>query len=422
MIIEAEAHKLAIQHVKTNCDINKRIAEFAANNNLNLNQLKRLVEETNKAVYTEKLSKTGEQIFDVADLEKVKNFYKPNLEKNAEYNSLMENTMTLPAYGFDSLKEVDLSKTAENKNEFNLDEYSEKLAAFNNAVQTCEDKCGEAARQMHEIQKTAKYLKPALEKVAEENLGKELSAVGLSKLAEDYLNASATYLKYNKMKDSIIEKRAGLISTGVGKVIGVAARNPLKTMNVAFTANQAMNSAKKANEIATPHEFVGNMNPELLEKKAGLNDIKNTAISAAERILGSDAFLGGLATFGVLGLATAAGRGFGSVAEKMLEKRKFNQTFNDIVTRHPELADARPYYDVITRHAPSLAKDPLVAAQLVKQFDAFGGVDVNTVGKMREIETRGGNMQGGKDFDLAAKVNSYASFLPKNNQQQTTNP
>ena len=75
-----------------------------------------------------------------------------------------------------------------------------------------------------------------------------------------------------------------------------------------------------------------------------------------------------------------------------MEKRELNNAFNEMMKNNEDIdkKTAREYFDVIGRHAPSLAKDPLVAPQIIRQFDTFGGVDVNTVRTLREIENKFG--------------------------------
>ena len=57
----------------------------------------------------------------------------------------------------------------------------------------------------------------------------------------------------------------------------------------------------------------------------------------------------------------------------------------------------------------------MVAPQLIRQFDAFGGVDVNTVGKLREIEARTQPSIPLKDDvgTFGTLTKNYQGFLPK---------
>ena len=42
----------------------------------------------------------------------------------------------------------------------------------------------------------------------------------------------------------------------------------------------------------------------------------------------------------------------------------------------------------------------MVAPQLIRQFDTFGGVDINTVDKLRSIEERGNNAVSDAEFNV----------------------
>jgi hypothetical protein len=103
---------------------------------------------------------------------------------------------------------------------------------------------------------------------------------------------------------------------------------------------------------------------------------------------------------GAIGLTVAAARKMGGVAGQMMQERQLNESFNIMSKRDPEIRqipNARSYYDVIARHSPSIAMDPVVAPGIIKQMDQFGGVDLNTVGKLREIENRGPITQSSLD-------------------------
>ena len=72
MDLELTANKIASKYLKSNVDMNESIAKYAAENNLNIEQTKRLVEESNKTCYLQKFASTGEQTFDIAQFNIVK--------------------------------------------------------------------------------------------------------------------------------------------------------------------------------------------------------------------------------------------------------------------------------------------------------------------------------------------------------------
>ena len=54
----------------------------------------------------------------------------------------------------------------------------------------------------------------------------------------------------------------------------------------------------------------------------------------------------------------------------------------------------------------------MVAPQLIRQFDTFGGVDLNTVSKLREMQNRMGPQSkgGGSGFDLMGAAGTLHSL------------
>ena len=72
MNIEITANKIVSKYINAGTDMNDSIAKYAMDNNLNVEQTKRLVEESNKTCYLQKFASTGEQVFDVAQYNIVK--------------------------------------------------------------------------------------------------------------------------------------------------------------------------------------------------------------------------------------------------------------------------------------------------------------------------------------------------------------
>ena len=93
------------------------------------------------------------------------------------------------------------------------------------------------------------------------------------------------------------------------------------------------------------------------------------------------------------GITAAAAKKLGGGIALTMNKKELENSFDTIMKNNPELAEnrqqVRGYFDVVSRHAPTLAKDPLVAESIVKNMNAFGGVDYNTIRGLRETESLG---------------------------------
>ena len=110
-----------------------------------------------------------------------------------------------------------------------------------------------------------------------------------------------------------------------------------------------------------------------------------------------------------------------SIVSRMMQERQLNDSFNTIRKANADIRgipNARDYFDVIARHSPSLALDPMVAPTLIRQFDTFGGVDVNTVGKLREIQERGSRNNTPSVLDVATNFGKgLGTFKPGRDQK-----
>ena len=93
------------------------------------------------------------------------------------------------------------------------------------------------------------------------------------------------------------------------------------------------------------------------------------------------------------GFTAAAAKKLGGGIALTMNRKEFDDSFETIMKNNPDLAEnkkeMRGYFDVVSRHAPSLAKDPLVAESIVKNMNAFGGTDYNTIRGLRETEALG---------------------------------
>lgn len=398
MSFETISQKIASKYIDKNEDMNGSIAKYASSNNLNVEQTKRLVEECNKSCYLQKLASTGEQIFDVAIYDKVK-----------ELVQLKDDVVkTAAVINFEITYDEDLEKNA-SSNEYTLLE-------INEALDQCNDAIGSNSNKLYELQKQASY--------------KSVDESEITKLASEIE-------KFENIKNIILEKKAGIISgvAGAGLKMGSKAAatvvtHPMKTLTAVGAVETFKQGAKKV-KPEEAQQFIGN-----ITKTAGMlsdfgkfmtsEGMKKGMLSAAENALPMLAIGAGI------GVTAAAARQMGGLAGKMMNHHDLNQAFETIEQNHEDIKgmpNGRDYFNVIARHSPSLALDPMVAPQLIRQFNMFGGVDVNTVGKLREIENTGNqrssNAPGFIDNTLntAMSINKLqpSGFHPIANRTSLTN-
>ena len=389
MNLELIAQKISDSYVKKNEDMNTSIAKIASEQNLNIEQTKRLVEECNKGCYLQKMAETGEQIFDIADYEKVKALVtNPQIEKKA--------TVTFTDTKYDIFESFE--KTADTQ---------VTHAHLSQAIERCKDEAGKHLSKYSDLCKVAEYKCPGIT----ENLS-SAKGTSLEKLANEIISELKEVKKFQTMKDNLLEKRAGIASaiagaglrTG-GAVIGTAIKHPNKAV---FVPLQVVSSAKMGAKKtqAEPQPFLAN-NSEL-GKVAGIgSELLEEGLKFGKKAIPAAAILG------MIGIGSAAARGMGGMVSQMMNKRQLDESFETVFQDNKDIQgipNARGYFDVIARHSPSLAMDPMVAPQLIRQFDSFGGVDVNTVGKLREIENTGKSKEGSKPFDLLGGISSVQSL------------
>lgn len=377
MNLDIVTTKIVSDYLKNGKDLNESIAKYAEEHKCNIEQTKRLVEKVNQETFLTKFAQDGSQVFDIADYNKVK---KNVQEFNNSNNSLEKKAMEKIEINYS--KQNVYSSIEKNASEFSLDD-------LNKAIKFCEDKIVDAMEKTASSFKNKKY---------------EYNFESMEKLAEDFCTDEQKIIDhYTKIKENLLEKKAGFITglakgvssaalkTG-GKTIGFVAKAPLKRGLLPLAYSQAaISGAKKATpEMAQVVSNVGGIHKvaeEEIDKTAG---VEETLVSKAGVIL-REAAPYMLATGAIMGAAAISNKTTGLVG-RMYNARKLNQSFNDIMEANKDLKQipqARAYFDVIARHAPDLAADPLVAPQLLRQFDAFGGVDLNTVGKLREIQNEG---------------------------------
>lgn len=175
-----------------------------------------------------------------------------------------------------------------------------------------------------------------------------------------------------------MEKNA-FIGTGLKAGANMLFKSPLKTLG------NGMMVAGATSKVTQPIE-------------ATLGTIKTasfgTGMQHALEFVTPAVTFGMAGPLGVLGgIAAAAAKKLGGGIALTMNKKEFEHSFDTIMKNNPELSEnkqqVRGYFDVVSRHAPSLAKDPLVAESIVKNMNAFGGVDYNTVRGLRETEALG---------------------------------
>ena len=374
MNLDIVTNKIVSNYIDHGKDLNESIAKYAEKNECNIEQTKRLVEKVNQETYLAKFAKDGSQTFDIADYGKVK-----GIVQNLNNDSI----------------EKKASITKEDKVNY----------GENNVYNDMEKKASEMTYSLEDINKSIDFcttkINQAMEKIASsfKDKRREYNFESMSKLAEEASNEEQkTIDHYTKVRENLLEKRAGIV-TGIvkgvanvslkagGKAVGFVAKAPMKRGLIPMMYTQsAISGAKKATpEIAQVVSNVAELPKmaEEIEKDAGLASRAIEVLDkAAPYLLVSGALMG----------AEVLAHQVGGIAGKMMNNRQLNQSFNNIMEANKDLnqiPQARAYYDVIARHSPSLALDPMTAPQLIRQFDAFGGVDLNTVGKLREIQDRG---------------------------------
>ena len=432
MDIQLTAQKIVRSYIDNGKDMNESIAKTASEKNLNLEQTKRLIEECNQNCYLTKFASTGEQVFDIADLNKVKEFLSPKEELKKEASTKPEsiNYSGINAYGLN----MDMEKRASAK-EDNSELIKEAEAAFHNAVLECGLKVGAGLHKIASLRKRAIYLMPSLEGKYEReyfSLIKEASSSEeLLKIAEEMNSAIVQVDTNNSLKETLLEKKANIIgkaiagtvgaaaggaATVAGKGVGFVAAAPMKRgLNPLMYSAQLKHGADRAKNFAGTESHIGNVH---LEKEASAPSFWGGVGEGVSQVFNGKnlGYLG--AALGLVGVGSLVARKMGGVAGRMMEQRKLDEAFNNLQKKHQDIKEnpqSRAYFDVVARHSPSLALDPMVAPQLIRQFDAFGGVDVNTVGKLREIEAKTQPSIPLKDDvgTFGTLTKNYQGFLPK---------
>ena len=512
--IISTANKFANSYLKNGSCLNSAIANVAKKDKLSKTEIERLVEETNKATFLLLLERKGEQVFPIADYDKIKSILSPNIEKTAsevinfepmsysnsnfrsqlgnyqqntivkeasvkkyedrevayiealckiaseyleEYSEMMKlNTLTHRRYNYST----DMMKTAEANNDTEVLRIRDveanlikKAAIFENILSTME-KSGGFFGELNPIRAFLKSGSPLIAAGAAMNLGTaatvglplalaggaaKLAIGGAAKAAPAALpfiankgvknfgttltltsegskaahlaNAArkapsvvgpAAYIAKEANENSIKEKQAfiaPLLEAGAGMLSGPIGQSALKW------GGRLMGASDVVSKIAKPITSIGpgasllksaNFMDTVIGKfnstnmLNGMSHVTDLAVPAlmtgvAAREFFPIGFLGGL--------AAAAAKKIGGGIALTMNKKEFDHSFNTIMRNNPEFANdrakVRGYFDVVANSAPSLAKDPLVAENLVKNMNAYGGVDFNTIAALKKTESTG---------------------------------
>ena len=372
MDLDIVTNKIVDKYISNGEDLNASIAKYAEDHSLNIEQTKRLIEKSNQATYLAKFAQDGTQVFDVADFDKVKSIIKikdNTIEKKASVNvgaKIEVNYNQNNVYGYD------MEKTA--STEFSLQD-------INDAIDLCTSKIAKSMTKIADSYTSEKnnYNFESLDKFAEEN-----SSSGLKNIEH-----------YTKIREALMTKKASII-TGLAKASAGAALKGGSNL-AGFVAKAPMNRGLMP--LMYTQSAVAGAKRTLDEGTKAIGNVTKTAsiYDEAKFVLRESAPL--LLVSGALGVTGFAASKMGGLVGQMFEQRQLNESFGNMMSANKDLENipnARAYYDVIGRHAPDLAKDPMVAPQLIRQFDSFDGVDIQTVGKLREIQNEGerNKMQG----------------------------
>jgi hypothetical protein len=358
MNIELQAQKITDKYIANGADMNSSIAKVASDLSLNIEETKRLVEECNKTCYLTKFASTGEQTFDIADYQKVKSILQSEgiVEKKASLEFEKVDYFKDNAYGLDSLNE-------------SLEKVASENDLLNQAIDKCDEDISYAMTKIAQLRSSFMPLEniEIFEKNAEE-----------ARLIKSYLIEKRASLSSAVLNE--VGKVGGAALIGSAKVGGVVVKHPVRAglIPLGVIGSYKEGSKKVAKENAP---MIGNVNidPTLNKEDSSVGEIFKDALPYAKAM-------------GMIGMGAAAAKGAGGLVSKMMQTRKLNESFQTIQKNNEDIRqipNARDYFDVVARHSPDLAMDPMVAPQLIRQFDMFGGVDINTVGKLREMQNDG---------------------------------
>ena len=407
MELNLVAKQVAGKHIRQNASMVEGITKIAKDRGLNDEQIKRLVEESNKEAFMQGFEKDGSQIFDVASFDAIKEAMAEKMEKKASIEiSSVEYSDARYREMLGDWKPAPLEKTAEatiSEEQQVVVDTLLKLASDYGITEKAIQNLSSLGYKRYNNSDTDYLIKTAA--VHKDEDFKDLG--DLLKIASD-LEKKYNYIfeKYAgadwaaaKLVGGAISGTANMLGSAgaavAGPALNYAVKNPGKALTGALIvpmASKSINDHPSTQRLKNT-KYTGPAGAEInaMQKSAGMMEgLQHTL----------DLVAGAAAGFGPLsGLLGAAAKKLGGGVALTMNQREFDRSFNTIMSRNPDLQDRkgqiREYFDVLTRHSPTIAKDPIVAENMVKSFDAFGGVDFNTIKSMNEMESK--NKQGNKD-------------------------
>lgn len=443
--IQYAANRIANDYVRSGKSMNSGIAKIAQENGLREEQIKRLIEESNKATFMAGFEKNGEQVFDVASLAEVKEAMAGKMEKKASVE----------------IKPVEFSDERYRSMLGNWNPASiEKTASENPEVSANQEAVIGALTKLAEAHDSTLLEIQRLESLGFSRYGKNdvdyLTKTAAASKDDDFVTLGSlikTAASLREQHELIFEKYATVMGA-VGSVVNTGLSVPLNaaTWVAKKVGGAALGLTGKAvvggATVAVPllartvskhpgHALnVVTMGPHAAHgvREAATKNAKHWSGPAAEALEDADKEMAKAAAISALGLqhtvdivaGAAAGLGgifgglLGAAAKKLgggiaitMNNREFDRSFDTIMSRNPDLKDRksqmREYFDVVSRHSPTIAKDPIAAEGMVKNFDAFGGIDFNTIKSMNELEAT--NKRAQSPLGTFAPFKSIGSHL-----------
>ena len=387
------ATKIVDDHIKSNIDLNDSIAKIASASNMSLNHTKRLIEEVNKHCYLTKFATTGEQIFDVAQLEKV--------QECVKQMDVVEKKASIKFERF----EPSLDKVASENAATSLD--------YQKAINVCSNEIGTTLTKIAKLRECIVFEMPSLEKYASSmEIADGTQGTHIEKIGTELAAALENLGRKTAIRQHLMEKRASLTGalvqggvTAAGKGAVFVAKSPFNRGLVPMDlAHRGMAEAKKI-EGGSVVSNIPHVDDLMKNAGFGTDLVKGFGTDlfkgigqrlgkgVGQRLTSLEGLLPNVVVLGGLGLAVGAARGMGGLASKMMEKKELDRAFHTIEQANADIRgmpNARAYFDVVARHSPDIAKDPLTTAGVIRSFNSFDGVDLKSVAELRDMQSNGG--------------------------------
>jgi len=346
--------------------INTKIADFASDNNLNREQTQRLIEESNKACYLEHYRRTGQQVFDVADYNKVTEILSPDEPAMDKAASLSQQPHPAPSralglgiFGSPYHQRLSMQKAAN-------DERLEHLKDINKELRDTTQKFDGWIRKIAEHDPRVRNMTydEALEYLGKTN----------TKLAETLI---PVYQHINQLCNDrkLLEKKALEPPKTLNGFMEQTMRAAPKTIGNTIKRKPLQHAGRVIGPKGT---YIKSASMNIPLNTSFVQSLKQNAIDHAPKLVGA-AVLGGL-SYGAKKIIGAYTRN--------KERKEMEQNFQSVMQLEPEIAanpKSRSYFETISNFAPDLAKDPNTLSVLLNQFNTFDGIDLNTIKMMRDI-------------------------------------